>query len=104
MKPQFYVIDGLAVAKSVGLLKHVNMVMQTAFFKVCDVLPVDQATALLKASIAKTYASKGPEVRKTPQTLSFFKALLTIFRAGTRSPYACPLARALVVETKSSSR
>ncbi len=62
LRPKLYIIDGRAVAESVGLGKHVNMVMQTVFFQLSGVLPMGQAMALLKQSIAKTYSSKGPEV------------------------------------------
>ena len=57
-----YVIDAAAVAGKIGLGKRVNMVMQTVFFQLAGVLPIDKAIALLKKSIAKAYSKKGPEV------------------------------------------
>lgn len=62
LQPQFYVIDGRAVAEKSGLGKHVNMVMQTVFFQLSGVLPIDKAIGLLKKSIEKAYSKKGPEV------------------------------------------
>ena len=62
MKPDFYVIDGRAVAEAAGLGKHVNMVMQTVFFNLSGVLPMEKAIGLLKKSIEKAYSKKGPEV------------------------------------------
>ncbi|GFR48675.1 hypothetical protein Agub_g10630, partial [Astrephomene gubernaculifera] len=62
LKPQLYLIDALAVAKATGLGKHVNMVMQTVFFNLSGVLPMERAIALLKKSISKAYERKGPEV------------------------------------------
>lgn len=62
VKPEFWVIDARKVAEQIGLGKHVNMVMQTVFFQLSGVLPIDKAIALLKTSIAKAYGKKGPEV------------------------------------------
>lgn len=59
---KFYVIDARAVAEKAGLGKFVNMVMQTVFFQVSGVLPIDKAIGLLKKSIEKAYSRKGPEV------------------------------------------
>ncbi|GLI66847.1 hypothetical protein VaNZ11_010830 [Volvox africanus] len=62
LKPELYLIDALKVAKDSGLGKHVNMVMQTVFFNLSGVLPMEKAIALLKKSISKAYERKGPEV------------------------------------------
>uniref|UniRef100_A0A7S0RJ95 pyruvate dehydrogenase (NADP(+)) n=2 Tax=Chlamydomonas leiostraca TaxID=1034604 RepID=A0A7S0RJ95_9CHLO len=62
VKPEFYVIDARAVAEKTGLGKHINMVMQTVFFQLSGVLPIEKAIALLKKSIEKAYSKKGPEV------------------------------------------
>lgn len=62
IKPDFFVIDGRAVAEAAGLGKHVNMVMQTVFFNLAGILPMDKAIGLLKKSIEKAYSKKGPEV------------------------------------------
>ncbi|EFJ49484.1 pyruvate-ferredoxin oxidoreductase [Volvox carteri f. nagariensis] len=62
LQPRLYLIDALSVARSSGLGKHVNMVMQTVFFNLSGVLTMDKAIALLKKSISKAYERKGPEV------------------------------------------
>ncbi|GLC36254.1 hypothetical protein PLESTM_000423900 [Pleodorina starrii] len=62
LKPRLYLIDAAAVARASGLGKHVNMVMQTVFFNLSGVLPMDKAISLLKKSISKAYERKGPEV------------------------------------------
>ncbi|KXZ51159.1 hypothetical protein GPECTOR_13g646 [Gonium pectorale] len=62
LRPQLHLIDAAAVARSSGLGKHVNMVMQTVFFQLSGVLPMERAVELLKKSIAKAYERKGPEV------------------------------------------
>ncbi|MCI0497629.1 MAG: pyruvate:ferredoxin (flavodoxin) oxidoreductase, partial [Thermoplasmata archaeon] len=61
-KLQFYNIDAVAIATDVGLGGRINMIMQTAFFKLANVLPVDEAVALLKDAIEKTYGRKGEDV------------------------------------------
>ncbi|KAL0229112.1 hypothetical protein GEMRC1_013732 [Eukaryota sp. GEM-RC1] len=59
---KFYNIDAAAIAKSVGLTGRINMIMQTVFFQLSDVLPIEKAIALLKESVVKTYGKKGEEV------------------------------------------
>ena len=52
---QFYTIDAVKIAKEVGLNNRINMVTQTAFFKLTNVIPFEKATDLLKGAIKKTY-------------------------------------------------
>ena len=59
---KFYNIDAVAIAQEVGLGGRINMVMQTTFFKLANVLPVDEAVILLKKAIKKTYGKKGDEI------------------------------------------
>ncbi|MEM4258838.1 MAG: pyruvate:ferredoxin (flavodoxin) oxidoreductase [Candidatus Thermoplasmatota archaeon] len=59
---KFYVIDAVKIAKELGLGGRINMVMQTVFFKLSNVLPVQEAINHLKKSIEKTYAKKGQTV------------------------------------------
>ncbi|MEX1298140.1 MAG: pyruvate:ferredoxin (flavodoxin) oxidoreductase, partial [Desulfotignum sp.] len=47
-KLNFYNIDAVAIAEKIGLGNRINMIMQTCFFKLSNVLPVDQAIQLLK--------------------------------------------------------
>lgn len=58
----FYIIDAVDIAKKIGLGSRINMVMQAAFFKLADVIPLDEAVVLLKNAIAKTYGRKGEKV------------------------------------------
>jgi pyruvate-ferredoxin/flavodoxin oxidoreductase len=55
---RLFVIDADAVAKAAGLGRRINTVMQTAFFALARVLPIDQAIAAVKASIARSYGRK----------------------------------------------
>ena len=61
-KLRFFVIDATKVAQEVGLKSHTNTVLQTCFFALSGVLPRDEAITQIKASIRKTYGSKGDAV------------------------------------------
>ncbi|MBQ7606960.1 MAG: pyruvate:ferredoxin (flavodoxin) oxidoreductase [Desulfovibrionaceae bacterium] len=61
-KLKFYNIDAVDVATKVGLGGRINMIMQTVFFKLANVIPFEKAVELLKVSIKKTYGSKGDKV------------------------------------------
>ncbi len=61
-KLKFYNIDAVSLAEKVGLGGRINMIMQTAFFKVANVIPFEQAIALLKDSIKTTYGRKGEKI------------------------------------------
>ncbi len=59
---KFYTIDAVKIAGEVGLGGRINMIMQTVFFKLAGVLPVDEAIAQLKKAIQKEYGKKGDKV------------------------------------------
>ncbi|PIE74720.1 MAG: pyruvate:ferredoxin (flavodoxin) oxidoreductase [Deltaproteobacteria bacterium] len=59
---KFYAIDAIKIASEVGLGGRINMIMQAAFFKLANVLPVDHAIELLKKDIQKTYGKKGDSI------------------------------------------
>jgi pyruvate-ferredoxin/flavodoxin oxidoreductase len=61
-KLKFYSIDAVKIAEDVGLSGRINMVMQTVFFKLSKVLPVDDAISYLKQAIEKTYGKKGKDI------------------------------------------
>lgn len=61
-KIDFYTIDAIKIAGEVGLGNRINMIMQTAFFKLANVIPVDEAIKYLKASIEETYGKKGQKI------------------------------------------
>ncbi len=61
-KIKFYNVDAEKVAAEVGLGGRINMIMQTAFFKLAEVIPFERAVELLKDSIKKTYGSKGEKI------------------------------------------
>ncbi|HED13449.1 MAG TPA: pyruvate:ferredoxin (flavodoxin) oxidoreductase [Gammaproteobacteria bacterium] len=61
-KIQFYVIDGAKVARSVGMGRRINTVMQTCFFALSGVMPRTQAIEKIKQAAQKSYARKGEEM------------------------------------------
>ncbi|MFH1686186.1 MAG: pyruvate:ferredoxin (flavodoxin) oxidoreductase [bacterium] len=61
-KAKFYVIDAIALGKELGLGARINMIMQTAFFLISEILPKDKAIAAIKTAIKKTYGSKGEKI------------------------------------------
>jgi len=61
-KAKFYVIDGIGLGKKLGLGARINMIMQTAFFLISDILPKDEAVKAIKDAIVKTYGEKGEKV------------------------------------------
>ncbi|MCL1792043.1 MAG: pyruvate:ferredoxin (flavodoxin) oxidoreductase [Peptococcaceae bacterium] len=61
-KVDFYIIDAVKIARHLGLGGRINMIMQSAFFSLTKVIPIDQAIEHLKASIVKTYSRKGQAV------------------------------------------
>ena len=58
----FYIIDAIAIANKIGLGSHINMIMQAAFFKLANVIPVEEAINYLKASVVKAYGKSGQSV------------------------------------------
>ena len=60
----FYVIDGDKVARSVGMGRRINTVMQTCFFALSGVMPKDEAIEKIKAAAKKSYEKKGEEIVK----------------------------------------
>ncbi|MFZ7127252.1 MAG: pyruvate:ferredoxin (flavodoxin) oxidoreductase [Desulfobacterales bacterium] len=61
-KLNFYNIDAVKIAQEVGLGGRINMIMQTAFFKLANVIPVDEAIKYLKDQIQKLFAKKSEKI------------------------------------------
>ncbi len=59
---KFYTVNASKIASEVGLGGRINMVMQSAFFKLSKVLPLDEAIAKLKEAIVKSYGKKGEDI------------------------------------------
>ena len=61
-KLKLYSIDAYKVARENGMGTRINTVMQTCFFAISEILPKDQAIALIKDAIKKAYGSKGEKI------------------------------------------
>jgi pyruvate-ferredoxin/flavodoxin oxidoreductase len=61
-KLKFFNIDAVKIASEVGLEGRINMIMQTAFFKLANVMPVEKAVALLKGEISRMFGKQGRRV------------------------------------------
>lgn len=61
-KLKFYVVDAISLAEELGLGARINVIMQTAFFKISSVIPLDTAVKAIKDAIKKTYGKKGDKV------------------------------------------
>ena len=59
---RLFVVDAKRVAREAGLAGRVNTVLQTCFFALSGVVPVDEAIAAIKHAIEKTYRRKGEEI------------------------------------------
>jgi len=59
---KFYVIDALRIADKMGMGSRINVIMQTAFFKISGVLPEADAVNMIKDAIIKTYSKKGKDI------------------------------------------
>ena len=58
----FYIIDATKIAEEIGLGNRTNSIMQSAFFKVSNVIPYEKAVADMKKAIYKTYGRKGEDI------------------------------------------
>ena len=58
----FYIIDATKIAEELGLGGRINTIMQAAFFKLANVLDMEEAIQLLKDSIKKAYGKKGDKI------------------------------------------
>lgn len=55
---QFYTIDAVNIAQKIGLGGRFNMIMQAAFFKIADIIPIDDAVKYLKDAVVSSYGKK----------------------------------------------
>ena len=58
----FYTIDAIKIGKEIGLGNKTNAILQSAFFKLANIIPVDDAVTYMKAAIVKSYGKKGEKV------------------------------------------
>ena len=59
-----YIINATKIADEIGLGNRTNTIMQSAFFKIAEVIPYDKAVEEMKNFIVKSFARKGDEIVK----------------------------------------
>jgi pyruvate-ferredoxin/flavodoxin oxidoreductase len=59
---KFFVIDGVKLGNELGLGPRINVIMQTAFFKISNIIPIDQAIREIKDAIVYSYSKAGEKV------------------------------------------
>jgi pyruvate-ferredoxin/flavodoxin oxidoreductase len=57
-----YTIDGIKIGKEIGLGGRINTVLQSAFFKIANIIPIDQAIQYMKDAAYKSYSKKGDAI------------------------------------------
>mgnify|MGYP005841622891 CR=1 FL=1 len=61
-KINLYSIDAVSIAKEIGLGGRINMIMQAAFFKLANIIPIEDAVKYMKKAIVDTYGKKGEKI------------------------------------------
>jgi len=61
-KINFYIINATTMAQEIGLGNRTNTIMQSAFFKIADIIPYDQAVEEMRKFTIKSFGRKGEEV------------------------------------------
>lgn len=58
----FYTVNATKIASEIGLGRRINMIMQSAFFKLAEIIPQEESIEYLKSSIKKAYGKKGDKI------------------------------------------
>ena len=59
---QVYTINAIDKAIEIGMGKRTNTILQSAFFKLADIMPIDEAVTFMKEAAKKSYSKKGDAV------------------------------------------
>ena len=59
---KFYTIDGISIGKEIGLGGRINTILQAAFFKLANIIPIEDAVKYMKDAATATYGKKGEAV------------------------------------------
>ena len=59
---EFYTLNAVKIAQEIGIGGRINMIMQSAFFKIANVIPVEDAIKYLKEAVVTSYGKKGQKV------------------------------------------
>ncbi len=64
----FYIINATKIAEEIGLGGRTNTIMQSAFFKIANIIPYESAVSEMKKAIVKTFGRKGEDIVKMNHT------------------------------------
>ncbi|KGK81076.1 pyruvate-flavodoxin oxidoreductase, partial [Desulfosporosinus sp. HMP52] len=56
---EFYIVNAVGIAQEVGMGGRINMIMQAAFFKLADIIPLEDAIRYLKEAVVQSYGKQG---------------------------------------------
>ena len=59
---EFYTIDGISIAREIGLGGKINTILQAAFFKITGIIPAEDAEKYMKEAAVASYGKKGDAV------------------------------------------
>lgn len=65
---KFYTIDGIQIGKEVGLGGRINTILQAAFFKLANIIPIEDAVKYMKDAATASYSKKGDDIVKMNHT------------------------------------
>ncbi|MCL2386581.1 MAG: pyruvate:ferredoxin (flavodoxin) oxidoreductase [Defluviitaleaceae bacterium] len=55
---KFYVVNAVELAKEIGLGRHINTILQAAFFKITNIIPIEDAISYMKKAVDDTYGGR----------------------------------------------
>ena len=61
---KFYIIDGVSIAREIGLGGRINTILQSSFFSLANVIPGDEAVKYMKDAATTSYIKKGEKIVK----------------------------------------
>ncbi|MBW6410553.1 pyruvate:ferredoxin (flavodoxin) oxidoreductase [Clostridium weizhouense] len=59
---EFYTLNAVKIAQEIGLGGRINMIMQAAFFKIANIIPIEDAIKYLKQAVVNSYGKKGEKI------------------------------------------
>ena len=61
-KAKFYIVNATKLARDIGLGNRTNTILQSAFFKLADIIPFEEAQSYMKEYAHKAYIKKGEKI------------------------------------------
>ncbi len=65
---KFYTVDGVKIARELGLRNRFSMVLQAAFFKLANIIPLEDAVKYMKEAVVKSFGKKGEDIVRMNQS------------------------------------